>query len=248
MTTNCIPEPTAHNDNIFSTGTAGWPGVTHLEDHDFYPAIKRSLQLEGFTEDLKAVSISTGYGHRAVLGLTDTIVGAVKSKAIRHFFLVAGSDGNKLKRSYYADFVNKTPMDTVVLTLACGKFRFNQLDLGDIGGIPRLLDSGKNSDLYSSIKIAMALSEALKCGINELPLSFILSWYEQKGVAMLLTLFHLGIKNIRLGPTMPAFLSPKVLKYFVDTYKIMPINAMADAEEDLKAILGKENYMREVKE
>jgi hydroxylamine reductase len=180
-------------------------------------------------------SVLTGFGHNAVLSVADKVIEGVKAGSIKHFFLVAGCDGTNSKRSYYRDFVAAAPEDTVVLTLACGKYRFHDLDLGDIGGIPRLLDIGQCNDAYSAIKIAVALAEAFDCGVNDLPLSMILSWYEQKAVSILLTLLHLGIKNIKLGPTLPAFVSPNVLNYLVENFNIAPVTTV---EEDMRAILG----------
>ena len=177
-----------------------------------------------------------GFGHNAVLGVAGTVVEAVKNKAIRHFFLVAGCDGAKPGRNYYTDFAQAVPDDCVILTLACGKYRFNKLEFGDIGGIPRLLDVGQCNDAYSAVQIALALGKAFDCGVNDLPLSFILSWYEQKACVILLSLLHLGIKDIRLGPSLPAFVSPNVLNVLVENFNIMPIGNTA--EEDLKAILG----------
>ena len=177
----------------------------------------------------------TGFAHNAVLSVADTVVDAVRSGAIRHFFLVGGCDGAKTGRNYYTEFVKQTPSDSVILTLACGKYRFNDLDLGTIGGLPRILDMGQCNDAYSAIKVAIALAEAFDCGVNDLPLSMVLSWYEQKAVCILLTLLHLGIKNILLGPSLPAFLSPNVLNYLVDNYLIAPITT---PEEDLKKLLG----------
>jgi len=202
--------------------------------------IERALELPGFPEDTDKGEVTVGFGHNAVLGLAGTIVEAVKNKDIRHFFLVGGCDGHSKDRNYFTEFVEKTPMDTVVMTLACGKFRFYDKDLGSIGGIPRLLDLGQCNDAFSSIKIALALADAFECGVNDLPLSLIISWYEQKGVAILLSLFHLGVKNIRLGPSLPAFISPNVLNVLVKNFNIMPIKT---AEEDLKDILG-DNYKR----
>jgi len=236
MTTNCIQKPKeSYKDNIFTTGLVGWPGVTHIANKDFTPVIEKALSLPGFTEDTNSRYVMCGFGHNAVLSIADKVVNAVKEKAIRHFFLVAGCDGAKPGRSYYTEFVEKVPKDCVVLTLGCGKFRFFDKDLGDIGGIPRLLDIGQCNDAYSAIQIAIALSKAFNVDVNELPLSMVLSWYEQKAVAILLTLFHLGIKNIRLGPSLPAFISPNVLDVLVKNFNIMPIST---PEEDLKAILG----------
>ena len=235
MTTNCIQKPQeSYKDNIFTTGLVGWPGVTHVSK-DFTPVIQKALEMTGFTEDVEGKSVLVGFGHNAVLGVADKVIEAVKSKAIRHFFLVGGCDGAKPGRSYYTEFVEKVPEDCVVLTLACGKFRFFDKDLGDIGGIPRLLDIGQCNDAYSAVQIAVALSKAFDVGVNDLPLSMILSWYEQKACAILLSLLYLGIKDIRLGPSLPAFVSPNVLDVLVKNFNIMPIKT---PDEDLKAILG----------
>ncbi|MFZ0613910.1 MAG: hydroxylamine reductase [Desulfobacterales bacterium] len=235
MTTNCIQRPQdSYQDNIFTTGLVGWPGVTHVSK-DFTPVIQKALELPGFPEDVEGKSVLVGFGRNAVLGVADKIIEAVKSKAIRHFFLVGGCDGAKPGRSYYTEFVEKIPKDCVVLTLACGKFRFFDKDLGDIGGIPRLLDVGQCNDAYSAVQIAVALSKAFNVGVNDLPLSMILSWYEQKACAILLSLLYLGIKDIRLGPSLPAFVSPNVLDVLVKNFNIMPIKT---PDEDLKAILG----------
>lgn len=236
MTTNCIQKPKeSYKDNIFTCGLVGWPGVTHIKDRDFSPVIEKALAMPGFTQDTNGRSVMVGFGHNAVMGVADQVIGAVKDKAIRHFFLVAGCDGAKPGRNYYTEFVEKVPKDCVVLTLACGKFRFFDKDLGDIGGIPRLLDIGQCNDAYSAIQIALALAKAFDCGVNDLPLSMILSWYEQKAVAILLTLLHLGIKDIRLGPSLPAFISPNVLDVLVKNFNIKPIST---PDEDLKAALG----------
>ncbi len=236
MTTNCIQRPKEiYEGNIFTTGLVGWPGVTHIGDKNFEPVIKKALEMPGFPEDTNGPSVTCGFGRNAVMGVAEKVIGAVKSGAIRHFFLVAGCDGAKPGRNYYAQFVEQVPKDCVVLTLACGKFRFFDKDLGEIGGIPRLLDIGQCNDAYSAIQIAVALSKAFGCEVNELPLSMILSWYEQKAVAILLTLLHLGIKDIRLGPSLPAFITPNVLDVLVKNFNIMPIGT---PEEDLKAILG----------
>jgi len=235
MTTNCIQKPQeSYKGNIFTTGLVGWPGVTHVSK-DFTPVIQKALEMPGFTEDVEGKNVLVGFGRNAVLGVADKVIEAVKSKAIRHFFLVGGCDGAKPGRSYYTEFVEKVPEDCVVLTLACGKFRFFDKDLGDIGGIPRLLDVGQCNDAYSAVQIAVALSKAFDVGVNDLPLSMILSWYEQKACAILLTLLYLGIKDIRLGPSLPAFVSPNVLDVLVKNFNIMPIKT---PEEDLKAILG----------
>lgn len=236
MTTNCIQKPKeSYHNNIFTTGLVGWPGVTHIADKNFEPVIQKALELPGFTEDKNGKHVMVGFARNTVMSVAGKVIDGVKNKAIRHFFLVAGCDGAKAGRNYYTEFVEKVPKDCVVLTLACGKFRFFDKDLGDIGGIPRLLDIGQCNDAYSAIQIAVALSKAFNCGVNDLPLSMILSWYEQKACAILLTLLYLGIKNIRLGPSLPAFVSPNVLNLLVEKFNIMPIKT---ADEDLKAILG----------
>ena len=216
--------------------------MVHIgESRDFTPVIERALELGGYAQDTLLTGINggstvmTGFGHGTVLSVADQVVAAVKSGAIKHFFLVGGCDGARPGRNYYTDFVRQTPDDTVILTLACGKYRFNDLDLGTIGGLPRLMDMGQCNDAYSAIKVAVALAEAFGCGVNELPLSMVLSWYEQKAVCILLTLLYLGIKNIRLGPTLPAFVSPNVLAYLVENFSIAPTTT---PEEDLKALLG----------
>ena len=236
MTTNCIQEPVdSYMGNIYTTGLVGWPGVKHIKDKDFTPVVDKALEMPGFPEDTPGKTVKVGFAHKTVLSVAGTIIDAVKSGAIRHFFLVGGCDGAKPGRSYYTEFVEKTPPDTVVLTLACGKFRFFDKDLGEIGGLPRLMDIGQCNDAYSAVQIAVALAEAFDVGVNDLPLSFILSWYEQKAVAILLSLLSLGIKNIRLGPSLPAFVTPNVLNVLVEKFNIMPIST---PDEDLKAILG----------
>ncbi len=236
MTTNCIQKPQEiYADNIFTTGLVGWPGLHHIADKDFTPAIERALALPGFPEDVAGKTVMTGFARNAIMEVAGTVIEAVKNKAIRHFFLVGGCDGAKPGRNYYTELVEKVPKDCVVLTLACGKFRFFDKDLGDIGGIPRLLDVGQCNDAYSAVQIALALAGAFNCGVNDLPLSLILSWYEQKACAILLTLLYLGVKDIRLGPSLPAFISPNVLKVLVEKFNIMPITT---PEEDLKAVLG----------
>jgi hydroxylamine reductase len=236
MTTNCIQKPKdSYKDNIFTTGLVGWPGVTHIADKNFAPVIEKALELPGFTEDTQGKSVMVGFARNAVMGVAATVIEAVKNKAIRHFFLVGGCDGAKAGRNYYTEFVEKVPEDCVVLTLACGKFRFFDKDLGDIGGIPRLLDVGQCNDAYSAVQIASALANAFDCEVNDLPLSMILSWYEQKACAILLSLLYLGIKDIRLGPSLPAFVSPNILNVLVEKFNIMPIQT---PDEDLKAILG----------
>lgn len=236
MTTNCIQEPqSSYQARIFTSGMVAWPDVRHIANGDFTPVIESALAAPGFTEDGPEKTILVGFGHNAVLGVADKIVEAVKTGAVKHFYLIGGCDGARTGRDYYTEFAEAVPKDCVVLTLACGKFRFNKLDFGAIGGIPRLLDVGQCNDAYSAIQIAVALSKAFNCGVNDLPLSLILSWYEQKAVAILLTLLHLGIRNIRLGPTLPAFVSPNVLKVLVEKFNLMPIKT---AEEDLKATLS----------
>ncbi|MGQ9922090.1 MAG: hydroxylamine reductase [Desulfobacca sp.] len=236
MTTNCIQRPAdSYKDRIFTTGLVGWPDVKHIAAKDFTPAINKALELPGFPEDTNGRFVMTGFARNAVLGVAGAVIEAVKNKQIRHFFLVGGCDGAKPIRNYYTEFVEKAPQDTVILTLACGKFKFFDKQLGDIGGIPRLLDVGQCNDAYSAIQIAVALANAFGVGVNDLPLSLILSWYEQKAVAILLTLLYLGIKNIRLGPSLPAFVTPNVLDFLVKNFNIKPIST---AEEDLKAILG----------
>jgi hydroxylamine reductase len=236
MTTNCIQRPKeSYMDNIFTTGLVGWPGAKHIADKNFSPVIQKALEMPGFEDETDGKAVMCGFGRNAVMSVAGTVIDAVKSGAIRHFFLVAGCDGAKPGRNYYTEFVEKVPSDCVVLTLACGKFRFFDKDLGDIGGIPRLLDVGQCNDSYSAIQIAVALANAFNVGVNELPLSLVLSWYEQKAVAILLTLLHLGIKGIRLGPSLPAFITPNVLDVLVKNFDIKPIST---PDEDLKAILG----------
>ncbi len=237
MTTNCIQEPQpGYLSRIFTTGHVGWPGVCHVSNEDFTPVIEAALAAPGFAEDGPDKTILVGFGHQAVLSVADKVIEAVKAGAIKHFFLVGGCDGARTGRDYYTEFAERIPKDCVLLTLACGKYRFNKLDFGTIGGIPRLLDIGQCNDAYSAIKIAVALSQAFGCGVNDLPLSLVLSWYEQKAVAVLLTLLHLGIRNIRLGPTLPAFVTPAVLQVLVEKFNLMPIKT---AEADLQSILGK---------
>ncbi len=243
FTTNCLmPPKESYADRVFTTGVVGYPDMQHIGDNkDFTPVIRKALELGGFRQDTTfpgvngGETVMTGFARNAVMSVAGTVIDAVKTGAIKHFFLVAGCDGSRPGRNYYTEFVKQTPQDTVVLTLACGKYRFNDLDLGTIGGLPRLLDIGQCNDAYSAIQIAVALAEAFGCGVNDLPLSMVLSWYEQKAVCILLTLLHLGIKNIRLGPTLPAFVSPNVLSFLVEKFNIAPITT---PEEDLKAILG----------
>lgn len=243
FTTNCLMPPRAsYADRVFTTEVVSFKGLVHIgEDKDFTPVIQKALELGGYAEPQLRTGINggtevtTGFGHGAVLGVADTVIDAVKSGAIRHFFLVGGCDGARPGRNYYTDFVKQSPADTIILTLACGKFRFNDLDLGTIGGLPRILDMGQCNDAYSAIKVALALADAFGCSVNELPLTLVLSWYEQKAVCILLSLLSLGIKNIYLGPTLPAFLSPNVLNFLVENYNITPVST---PEADLKKILG----------
>ena len=239
MTTNCIQKPrNTYMDRIFTTGLVAWPGVTHIASvngkKDFTPVINQAIAMGGYKEDVPGKDILVGFGHNAVLGVADKVIDAVKSGKIRHFFLIGGCDGAKPGRNYYTDFAQEAPKDTVILTLACGKYRFNKLDFGDIGGIPRLLDMGQCNDAFSAIQVAVALAKAFNCGVNELPLSMILSWYEQKAVCILLTLLALGIQNIRIGPSLPAFVSSNVLNVLVSKFNLKPITS---AKEDLAAIL-----------
>lgn len=242
MTTNCIQKPReSYKDRIFTSSVVGWPDVAHIEDakegkaKDFSAIIEKALSLGGWTEDEEEKTIMVGFGHSAVLSHADKIIEGVKSGAIKHFFLIGGCDGAKPGRNYYTDLATSLPKDTIILTLACGKYRFNKLDFGNIGELPRLLDVGQCNDAYSAVKIALALAEAFNCGVNDLPLSLILSWYEQKAVCILLSLLALGIKNIKLGPSLPAFISPNVLKVLVENFGIKPIST---PEEDIKEILG----------
>ena len=243
FTTNCLmPPKDSYADRVFTTEVVGYPGIQHIgTEKDFTPVIEKALELGGFRVDTTFPGINggetvmTGFARNTVMSVAGTVIDAVKAGAIKHFFLVAGCDGARPGRNYYTEFVKQTPADTVVLTLACGKYRFNDLDLGTIGGLPRLMDIGQCNDAYSAIQIAIALADAFGCGVNDLPLSMVLSWYEQKAVCILLTLLHLGIKNIRLGPTLPAFVSPNVLNFLVEKFNIAPITT---PEEDLKAILS----------
>ena len=243
FTTNCImPVKESYKDRVFTTSVVEFPGVQHIgENKDFTPVIEKALELGGYNEYQKMTGINggdvltVGFGHNTVLSVADKVIDAVKSGDLKHIFLVGGCDGAKPGRNYYTEFVKQTPKNTLVLTLACGKYRFNDLDLGDINGIPRLLDMGQCNDAYSAIKVASELAKAFNCSVNELPLSLILSWYEQKAVCILLTLLYLGIENIRLGPTLPAFVSPNVLNILVEKFKIKPITT---PEQDLKEILG----------
>ncbi len=242
FTTNCLmPPKKSYSDRVFTTSVVSYPEIQHIGDNkDFTPLIEKALELGGYSEDKVfsgingGTTVMTGFARNAVLSVADKVVDAVKSGKIRHFFLVGGCDGARRGRNYYTEFVKKTPSDTVVLTLACGKYRFNDLDIGTIDGLPRLMDVGQCNDAYSAIQIALALSNAFGCSVNELPLSMVLSWYEQKAVCILLTLLHLGIKNIHLGPTLPAFISPNVLSYLVENYGISPIST---PDEDIAKFL-----------
>jgi hydroxylamine reductase len=236
MTTNCIQAPReSYKQRIFTTGLVAWPGVQHLSNGDFKPLIDAAQAAPGFVSDGPEQTILVGFGHNAILGVADKVIGAVKAGQIKHFFLIGGCDGAKSGRNYYTEFAEAVPKDCVILTLACGKYRFNKLQFGDIGGIPRLLDCGQCNDAYSAIKVAGALAQAFGCGVNDLPLSMILSWYEQKACSILLTLLYLGIKNIRLGPSLPAFVTPAVLNVLVEKFNIKPITTV---EADLKASLA----------
>jgi hydroxylamine reductase len=236
MTSNCIQQPKpSYKARLFTAGAVAWPGVVHIAGTDFAPVIAAALDAPGFTEDGPAESITTGFGHNAVLGVAGTVIDAVKAGALRRFFLIGGCDGARSGRSYYTELAEQVPQDCVILTLACGKYRFNKQEFGTLGGLPRLLDLGQCNDAYSALKIAQALAAAFECGVNDLPLSMVLSWYEQKAVAILLTLLWMGIRNIRIGPTLPAFLSPAVLKLLNENYNLMPITT---PEEDLAAMLG----------
>jgi hydroxylamine reductase len=236
MTTNCIQAPRdAYKTRIFTSGLVAWPGVRHISDRGFKPVIDAALAAPGFDADAPEQTILVGFGHQTVLSVADKVIDAVKSGKLRRFFLIGGCDGARSGRNYYTDFAKAVPQDCAILTLACGKYRFNKLEFGDIGGIPRLLDCGQCNDAYSAIKVAGALAQAFGCSVNDLPLSLILSWYEQKACAILLTLLHLGIKNIRLGPSLPAFVTPPVLNVLVEKFNIKPIT---DVEADLKAAMA----------
>ena len=242
FTTNCLMPPKAsYADRVFTTEVVSFPGMVHIgEDKDFTPVIKKALELGGFETDQEFTginggsSVTTGFGHHTILSVADTMIDAVKAGDLKHIFLVGGCDGARTGRNYYTEFVKQTPEDTAILTLACGKYRFNDLNLGTIGGLPRIMDMGQCNDAYSAIRVALALADAFDCGINDLPLTLVLSWYEQKAVCILLTLLHLGIKHIYLGPTLPAFLSPNILDYLVKHFEIHPITT---PEQDLAEML-----------
>ena len=243
-TTNCLmPVKASYADRVFTTEVVSYPEMVHIgEEKDFTPVIEKALALGGYTKDQHmtgingGIQVTTGFSHGTVLSVADQVIEAVKNGDIKHFFLVGGCDGARVGRNYYTEFVKQSPADSIILTLACGKYRFNDLDLGTIGGLPRIMDMGQCNDAYGAIKVAIALAEAFECDVNELPLSMVLSWYEQKAVCILLTLFYLGIKNIHLGPTLPAFISPNVLNFLVENYGISPIST---PEEDLKKLLNK---------
>jgi len=243
FTTNCImPVKPSYNDRIFTTEVVAYPEMIHIdEDKDFTPVIEKAIELGGYPEDTLipgingGEAVTTGFGQGTVLSVADKVIEAVKSGDISHFFLVGGCDGAKPGRNYYTEFVKQSPKDTIILTLACGKYRFNDLDIGEIGGLPRIMDMGQCNDAYSAIQVAIALAGAFECGVNELPLTLVLSWYEQKAVCILLTLLSLGIKNIYIGPSLPAFLSPNILATLVNKFNLTPIST---PEEDLKKILG----------
>ena len=243
-TTNCLmPVKPSYADRVFTTEVVSYPEIVHIgEEKDFTPVIEKALALGGYTKDQHmtgingGIQVTTGFSHGTVLSVADQVIEAVKNGDIKHFFLVGGCDGARVGRNYYTEFVKQSPADSIILTLACGKYRFNDLDLGTIGGLPRIMDMGQCNDAYSAIKVAIALAEAFECDVNELPLSMVLSWYEQKAVSILLTLLYLGIKNIHLGPTLPAFISSNVLNFLVENYGISPIST---PEEDLKKLLNK---------
>jgi len=236
MTTNCIQKPKEnYKARIFTSGLVQWPGVQHIDNGDFSDVIASALEADGFPKTEEEKTILTGFGHNAVLGVAPTVIEAVKSGALKHFFLIGGCDGAKSGRNYYTDFAEAVPDDCAILTLACGKFRFNKMEFGDIGGIPRLLDIGQCNDAYSAIQIAVALAGAFECDVNDLPLSMVLSWYEQKAICILLTLLHLGIKDIKVGPSLPAFITPTVLNVLVEKFSIAPTTTV---EADLKDCLG----------
>ena len=243
-TTNCLmPVKPNYADRVFTTEVVSYPEIVHIgEEKDFTPVIEKALALGGYTKDQHmtgingGIQVTTGFSHGTVLSVADQVIEAVKNGDIKHFFLVGGCDGARVGRNYYTEFVKQSPADSIILTLACGKYRFNDLDLGTIGGLPRIMDMGQCNDAYSAIKVAIALAEAFECDVNELPLSMVLSWYEQKAVCILLTLLYLGIKNIHIGPTLPAFISPNVLNFLVENYGLSPIGT---PEEDIKKLLNK---------
>ncbi|ABR35153.1 hydroxylamine reductase [Clostridium beijerinckii] len=241
MTTNCLMRPKdSYIDRIFSTSVVGFDGIKHIEKDengykDFSEIINKALELGGFTEDEEVKEILVGFGHKATLSHAETIINAVKDGKVKHFFLIGGCDGAKPGRNYYTEFAEKIPKDCIILTLACGKYRFNKLQFGEVAGLPRLLDVGQCNDAYSAVRIALALADAFNCTVNDLPLSIVLSWYEQKAVCDLLALLSLGVKGMYIGPSLPAFLTPNVLNFLVDNFDLKPIRT---PDEDLKQILG----------
>jgi hydroxylamine reductase len=236
MTSNCLinPEVRGYADRLFTAGPVGWNGISHIGDHDFSPAIERALALPGFAEDAPERLIPAGFGHNTVLGVADTLLGMIGKGEVKNMFLIGGCDGARPGRNYFHDLAVATPRDSLVLTLGCGKFRFNQEELGDINGIPRVLDVGQCNDAYSAIKIATTVAGALGCGVNDLPLHYAISWFEQKATAVLLTMLHLGIRRIHLGPTLPQFLTPDVLQVLIDKFDIRPTG---EASDDLARML-----------
>ena len=236
MTSNCIQKPKdSYRQRIFTAGAVQWPGVQHIGGTDFSAVIAAALAAPGFVEDGPDDTILTGFGHNAVLSHAGTVIDAVKSGALKRFFLIGGCDGARSGRNYYTDLAESVPEDCIILTLACGKFRFNKEQFGTLGGLPRLMDMGQCNDAYSALKVAQALAAAFECGVNDLPLSLVLSWYEQKAVSILLTLLWMGVKNIRIGPTLPAFLSPAVLQLLGEKFNLMPTTTV---DQDLAAILA----------
>ena len=235
FTTNCIQNPKEYIENVFTSGVTGWPGVQHCKDGDYSKLIERAKELPGFSEDVPGKELLTGFGKQSLLDAAPVILASIKSGVLQHIFLVGGCDGAKPGRNYYSEFVEKAPDNTVVLTLGCGKFRFFDKDLGMIGSLPRLIDMGQCNDAYAALQVVTALAEILDCGVNDLPVSLVLSWYEQKAVIVLLALLHLGVKNIHLGPTLPAFLSPNVAKVLVDNFGIAGIS---NVEDDIKNLIG----------
>lgn len=237
LTSNCIIEPAKiYRQRIFTTGPVGWPGVRHIDNGNYAPLIQAAKALPGFKQDEEVKTITIGFGHNTVLGVADKVVDAVKSGAIEHFFVIGGCDGAKPGRNYYTELADKTPDNTIMLTLGCAKYRFNKHDYGDIGGIPRLLDMGQCNDAHSAIKVATALANAFECGVNELPLSLMISWFEQKATAVLLSLLAAGVKGIHLGPSLPAYLTPNLLAVLSERFDLRVNHS---PEEDLQTALGR---------
>ncbi|MBQ3059800.1 MAG: hydroxylamine reductase [Desulfovibrio sp.] len=235
FTTNCIQDPRDYGHKVFTSGNVGWPGCTHCTGRDFSAVIAKAQEMEGFSQDVPGKQVLTGFGRKTVLEAAPLVLDAVARGDLRHIFLVGGCDGARPGRNYYTEFVEKTPPDTLVLTLACGKFRFFDKDLGQLGELPRLLDMGQCNDAYAAIQVAVALADALKCTVNDLPLTLVLSWYEQKAVSILLTLLALGVKNIWLGPSLPAFVTPDILDVLVERWNIRPVS---EVDADMAAMLG----------